>query len=368
MNLQKNRLVIFLFLLLLLIGNVNSSAQAANLHRTQKINGMSFLGPESPSLSIDMFERLKITQATWVALIPEAKLNRRTLELIPDSKNSRWGETIAAQIEGIHLAKAAGLKVMLKPHIILEKKENQQSSFIQKIFTSDKDDKTSGASWRGDFKAKNESDWQTWEKSYETYILRLARIADSLDVELFCIGTELREFVVTRPQFWKQLIQKVRNIYMSQMTYSANWDEYDKVTFWGDLDFIGIDTYFPINFSKTPSIKKTMKNWKSIKRKLKAISKKENRKILMTEFGYRNVSYAGAMPWVHDHGKSTINNQAQLNLYKAFFETYWDEPWVAGGFSWNWLHTPQKEGNTDFSIENKPAMKVIERWYGVVYN
>jgi len=345
-------------------GIINLSAQPIEL--PESINGMSFLGPESPSLNIEMFKGLRATNSNWVALIPEATLERKTLKLKSDNENTHWGETINAQIEAIQLAKATGLKIMLKPHIVLEKFDDDKSIIGQRFFAS-KEDKTNGAVWRGDFKASSEKDWLTWEESYTNYILRLATIADSMEVELFCIGTELRGSAVKRPAFWEQLIEQVRNIYSGSITYSANWDEYDKVSFWNQLDYIGVDAYFPINFSKTPSVYKTKKNWKPIKEKLAALSQKENRKILMTEFGYKNVSFSGALPWTHHKEKAIPNNKAQSNLYEAFFESFWKEPWIAGGFSWNWLHTPLKVDNTDFSIQNKPAMEVLKKWYDVLF-
>jgi len=84
----------------------------------------------------------------------------------------------------------------------------------------------------------------------------------------------------------------------------------------------------------------------------------------LTEFGYRSVSYAGKRPWTHDKGPATINNQAQVNLYKAFFQTFWKEKWVAGGFAWKWFYEPPKKNNTSFSVQGKPALKVVQKWYG----
>ena len=343
-----------------------TNIQAQPIELPASINGMSFLGPGSPTLNIEMFKGLQSTNSNWVALIPEATLERKTLKLKSDKENKHWGETIEAQIKAIQLAKEVGLNVMLKPHIVLERFKENKSIIGQRFFASN-EDKTNGAVWRGDFKASTEADWKIWEESYTNYILRLATIADSMEVELFCVGTELRGSVVKRPNFWEGLIQEVRNIYAGAITYSANWDEYDKVTFWNRLDYIGIDAYFPINFSKTPSVNKTIKNWKPIKEKLEALSQKENRKILMTEFGYKNVSFAGALPWTHHKEKAIPNNKAQRNLYEAFFESFWEEDWIAGGFSWNWIHTPQAENNTDFSIQNKPALDVLKKWYNNLY-
>ena len=330
----------------------------------QRINGMSFSGPSTPSLTAEMFESIKISNANWTALIPETTLDRNTLLLIPDEENDWWSETIEANIQGIQLAKQAGLKVFLKPHMVLSKLEKSPKKLF--IYNGEKlKDKTRGVEWRGELSFKKEKDWQILEASYEAYILQLAQVAETHNVDLFAVGTEMKKFTTQRPAFWKQLIQKVRNIYSGPITYAANWDEYDKITFWQDVDYIGVDTYFPINRMKTPEIRKTIKNWKAIQKQLKKLSKVEDRQILLTEFGYRNVSYAGKRPWTHDKGEDIqLNDQTQVNLYQAFFQTFWKKSWIAGGFSWKWFAQPKSGRDTSFSVQGKPALIVLQKWYG----
>ncbi|MEO1259179.1 MAG: hypothetical protein AAFZ15_10300, partial [Bacteroidota bacterium] len=343
-------------------------AQPPYFNLENKINGMSFRAPRIPPLVDNKINEIKNSNANWVAIVPEATLERTTLKLRPDDKNDWWGETIDANIEVIKSAKNAGFKIMLKPQIVLSKlsPNTRKINFSFKKKNSNKlnIDKTRGVEWRGDFEAKNESDWKIWEASYEAYILNLARVADSLNVELFCIGNEMRQSAVKRPDFWRQLIKKTRAIYDGPLTYSANWDEYDKITFWNELDFIGLDTYFPINSSAIPSVKKTVKNWKPILRRLKKFSKKNKRQIIITEFGYRNIEYAGRRPWLHDFGKDEMNNDAQFNLYEAFFQAFWHQKWVAGGFLWQWFHTLKNDINTTYSPQGKPALEVVRKWYG----
>ena len=62
-------------------------------------------------------------------------------------------------------------------------------------------------------------------------------------MDLFAVGTELKAFAKKRPEFWKQLIQKVRTVYSGPLTYAANWDEYHEISFWQDLDYIGCLLY-----------------------------------------------------------------------------------------------------------------------------
>ena len=364
-----------LFLVALLMGLLPSIhlAQASKKNAsTEKIKGMSFIGPKEKFLSLEMFEPIKTTHAEWIALMPEVTLERMTLQFRSDSENEWWTKTIEGNLLAIKTAKQAGFKVMLKPHVLLSKIPNTKNRFWAGSKVSypsapnyiRRFDKTKAVKWRGEFDARNEKDWRTFEENYEAYILELAHHAEALDVDIFCVGTELKKSAVKRPQFWRKLIKKVRAIYNGTVIYSANWDEYESISFWEELDYIGLNSYFPINAMAVPNIKKTIKNWKPIQRKIKQISKRTNRKILMTEFGYRNIAHAGRKPWIHlGDGKVEANNQTQYNLYQAFFEAFWNKPWMAGGFSWQWFYQARYEGNTDFSVQEKPALEVLQNWY-----
>lgn len=339
-------------------------------NKGEKIKGISFLGPHKPILQLSMVQAIDSVNADWIAIIPEATLDRGTLKLLPDSKNPNWGETQEGAIEIIKLSKQSSKKILLKPQIILGPNDNpneilnELASYVNLAYQKITD-KTYGAEWRGDFEAVSESDWKIFESSYTQYILSYAQIAELNEVEMFCIGTELRESAIQRPQFWIKLIQKVREVYNGILIYSANWDEYEDITFWKHLDYIGTNAYYPISNAKTPSVEEAFENWRLIRKDLYKISKKYNRKIIITEYGYRSTSYTGSKPWIHDSQSksSEANNEAQVNLYDAFYKAFWNEYWIAGGFSWNWLYRKQHKGNTDFSVQGKPAMKIIAEIY-----
>ncbi len=330
---------------------------------TEKIKGLNFSGPKQASFTPPLMANIQNSQANWMAFIPQATLERETLKLLYDQSHDSWSQTIPGTIEGIALAKKEGFNIMLKPHIILEKIETPPSKLRQLFSIIYSSDKTNGADWRGNFKARNRQDWKTWEDNYEKYILRLATIADSMEVALFCIGTELRASAVHRPQFWRKLIKKVKTIYKGPITYSANWDEYDQITFWNELDYIGVNAYFPISDSATPQVHNTLKNWQPILQKMQKISQKNQRQLIITEFGYQNVDYAGKQPWTHEYQNAQPNYQSQINLYEAFFQSFWSKSWVAGGFLWEWFSHPNESPAIHFSPQNKPAMSVLQKWY-----
>jgi hypothetical protein len=70
----------------------------------------------------------------------------------------------------------------------------------------------------------------------------------------------IRNAVAKRPEYWSQLIKKIKKIYF-KLTYAANWDDFDKVPFWNELDYIGIDAYFPLSNATTPSVLELNDAW-----------------------------------------------------------------------------------------------------------
>ena len=101
-----------------------------------------------------------------------------------------------------------------------------------------------------------------WFNNYTKFITHYAKIARDEDVEFFCIGTELT-FAVTRTDMWKnKVIPEVRNAYKGRIIYAANWDEYMKVGFWEDLDYAGIDAYFPLADKGTPKYEELKQGWR----------------------------------------------------------------------------------------------------------
>lgn len=103
---------------------------------------------------------------------------------------------------------------------------------------------------------------EEWFDSYEEIILRYVIFSAANDVEIFSIGTELEATTFDAwDHRWKSIISKVRLIYRGELTYSANWTEYKGVPFWHELDFIGIDAYFPLTENDEPTMEELTGAW-----------------------------------------------------------------------------------------------------------
>jgi hypothetical protein len=317
--------------------------QNAPIHLGQKISGVSLVAGREVSTEKEL-EHLDSVGAKWVAIIPFAFAPGHSPELHFNHSRQWGGETASGVGQQIVAAHSKGLKVMVKPHVWVR-----------------------GDGWAGDFVLQTEAEWATWEKNYLSYIMTYLKVADSLNAEIFCIGTEFNQAIIHRPDFWVKLATTCRANFKGKLTYAANWDNYMEVSCWEQVDYIGIDAYFPISDEKTPSVKQLKKNWVEPKKSLEKLSQKFNRPILFTEYGYRSADYAAAKHWELNEKEQPLNLQAQSNTYEALFQSFWDEPWFSGGFLWKWYPDHPKAGgmeNNDYTPQNKPAEVVIKKWYG----
>jgi hypothetical protein len=114
---------------------------------------------------------------------------------------------------------------------------------------------------------------------------------------------ERRAYLLTR---WKKLIKETRGIYNGPMTYAANFDNYQEVAFWDDLDFIGINAYFALrnpneSISDPQRMKKVLEEgWLKVFNEINGFRAKhqlENKPMIFTELGYINRKKTTIEPW-----------------------------------------------------------------------
>lgn len=311
----------------------------SNEDTINKINGVCLVAPRF-KIESHFFKPVKETQANWVAVIPFGFTRSGQSQVYFDHPRQWLGERVEGTIQQIIEAKKNGFKVMLKPHLWVQ-----------------------GEGWPGDFELHGEDNWNKWEEQYSQYVLTYAALADSLDVEMFCIGTELRRVVTLRPQYWEELVPRVRGNFSGQITYASNWDNYSNVTFWDKLDFIGIDAYFPVSSKEDASVTDLIEGWAGTFSELEEFSDDHGKRIIFTEFGYQSVTGTAGNHWELEDNQ--INMNAQSNAYEALFKVFWGEHWFAGGFFWKWHFKNDRGGLEDpnFTPQGKPALSVIKHWY-----
>jgi hypothetical protein len=308
--------------------------------QSQKINAVSFVASGKPA-SQQNVDEIKQIHANYAAVMPFGFIKNLDTPTIMHNTDRQWfGETRAGAKQYTELLHRNDIAVMIKPQIWI---------------------------WRGEFtgylKMRDETNWKTLEGSYKDFIMTYALLAEEVQAEIFCIGTELEQFVLHRPAYWTQLILDIKKVYKGKLTYAANWDEYKRVPFWKELDYIGVDGYFPISDRKTPTLAEAKVGWKPWKTELRTVSEANNKPIIFTEYGYRSLDFSGKEPWKSSRDMKGLNLEAQQNLTQALFEELYPESWFAGGFIWKWFLDDASSGgheNHMFTPQNKPVEEAIK--------
>jgi len=145
-------------------------------------------------------------------------------------------------------------------------------------------------------------------------------------------------------------------------------EEYDKVTFWDALDYIGIQAYFPLVENRNPTVEQLSAGWNRHLPTIRAVREKFGKKVLFTEMGYKSTEDSAIEPWEwirrgQSNEERGYSLETQANCYQAFFDTIWDADWFAGAHIWqlrvNSRRRRRQSSNLDFTPLDKPAEKVI---------
>ncbi len=256
---------------------------------------------------------------------------------------SLYSTNDATTVSVIQAIQAAGLQAALKPIV---------------------DMANPNGSWRGDIPGG--SAWFTGTSGtngYNAFIEHYATMAAQNNVSLFVVGTELAD-TQSDTTDWTNLITAVKGIYKGPLTYAANWNSgsaviENPVAWWGSLNYIGIDAYYPMPNSPTTTLSQLNAAWASqastINSWWNALPASEQKPVLFTEVGYGNQDSSGA-----------TNLQLQANDYKALLSNLWEkEPWFEGAYWWDWTPTTPPESYDNLIFQGTPAEQVMASYYTV---
>lgn len=340
---ELNSLVIYLFIISssLIFSGFITLLQLKAPRQFQK--GFSFTGYYSTAysgwLAEESLKNLKKTNAQWMSLLVTAYQDNVSSTYI--DYHSVYTPADDSVINIISYAHQLGLKVMLKPHVDLLNDPNH---------------------WRGQIgQSFNETAWQQWFSFYREFILHYAQIAAQAGVEQFCIGCEL-DGTVSRSQDWRQTIALIRQVFSGTLVYADDQLEAnpDAVTFWDALDLIGQDLYATLTSKISPSVSDLCYGWSRLLYKIKALSEKWRKPVLITEIGYRSVRGAAQNPWDWQK-EGPVDLVVQRKCYEAALRMVAGRPCLAGMFWWQWLPDPGIGGpnDTGYTPYGKPAERVL---------
>ncbi|MFC3576290.1 hypothetical protein ACFOZ0_24010 [Streptomyces yaanensis] len=278
---------------------------------------------------------IRATGARWVTFTPTWYQNRPTDPAMHTTEETASDGSLRRIVDRAH---ALGLKVMIKPHVDLP-----------------------GDADRAEIGPRDRT---AWFAAYRRFITHYADLAADTRTEQFAVGTELAG-VSGDLAAWTKVISAVRDHYDGPLTYAANYDEYERIPFWKELDLIGIDAYWPLSTKPTDDTERLRRAWEPIGKRLAAYAQRQNRRILFTEAGYVSQRGATTAPYAW-----TISNRTgdaeQAAAYRALLDSFEGKRWWAGVCWWMWDDWPDS-GETParlaYSPHGKPAEKVLrDRW------
>lgn len=308
----------------------------------QKMNGVNLVSSQV-QLDSNTFSSLARISADHVCFTPYAWMNQGEPEIYTEYESMWWGDKKNNLQKMVSNAREQNLTIMLKPHFWVE-----------------------NVGWAGEL-VFDEKNWRVWEKNYLEFVVNHANFCEENAIKYFCFGVELKTAVQARPKFFDQLIDTIRTHYSGKVLYAANWDNFENVSFWNKLDYIGIDAYFPLSYSIRPSKKELKDAWKLPKCEMRKLSEQYGKQVILTEFGYRNSEFALGKQWLIDEltQDSILDNDIQELGYSVLFKELWNEDYIAGGFLWKWWIYDESRNalKNDYSPQHKPVETVINKWY-----
>jgi len=203
-----------------------------------------------------------------------------------------------------------------------------------------------------------------WFDSYWQFLQPWAQLAEVAGTPLFVLGTEF-DGTLEYGDLWRELIRKARQIYSGALVYAASWDNADRVPFWRDLDYVGVDAFFPVTQRNNPSRAEILSGWQPWLQHLEDLHNRTGKQLLLTEIGYRSIDGAGIHPYRFDNPGS-VDLQEQADLYWAALEAIKDAGFIDGIAWWNWLASGAGGPNDrDYTPFGKPAEQVlVDAWRG----
>ena len=317
------------------------------------------------------FRRLASLGVTWVSIHTWDPLQRGLDEPVFAKPDRHFGfRDLGSLVRSAH---AAGLRVMVKPHLemrgfeateeerrVLRGPDSPERRALVARFESQMGQGEHLQHNR--IAMRTEADWQRWFRSYEAYVLPYAREAQEADADMFCVGREMDSTVVRREADWRALVGRIRAVFHGPLTYSANFDTWQGIGFWDALDFIGVSAYFPLSDRPSPSLAELEAGWDRALAPLEQASRRFGRPVLLTEAGFPSIPTAAKAPWREERVRADVWLQARC--YEATLRALARRPWIEGAYFWLWERTsPPAFRDPSHAIVGKPASFTMARWY-----
>ncbi len=235
-------------------------------------------------------------------------------------------------------AKSRKLRVLLVPIVLL--------------------DNPVGTEWRGTIKPES---WDDWFDSYRDMMIHFAWIAEQHKVDIMSIGSELVS-AEEKVEQWRKTIVAVREVFSGKLTYSANWDHFDSISFWVYLDLVGMNSYWKLGEDANVTVDQINKEWLKWQKGVLEFQAKVKKPILFTEVGWCSMANAASEPWDYTKTSEALDLDLQARLYEGFFQSWYGDHRLGGFMIWEWPPDQGGKDNKGYIPKGKPAEQVLRTW------
>ncbi|MEH6770541.1 glycoside hydrolase family 113 [Maribacter arcticus] len=275
-----------------------------------------------------------------MALVPYTGINNINAATPLRFSNSAGSENDEAVVHALSTAHDMGMYTMLKPQIYV------------------------GGSWPGGIEMPSDEEWDLFHDHYYRWIRHYAFLAEIHGMDALCIGVEFTKATLSKPETWRSMIKKTRGLFSGHLTYAANWgEEFENIEFWDDLDYIGLDCYYPLSKKDNPTDEEMSESFNMVKKKIEKVYERFEKPIVFTEIGFRSVNE----PWKNPHAEAdeSINEEMQARCYEIIFKGIEHEPWCQGILWWKFPSFLEYRGedNNAFTPNNKLAEETVRKWF-----
>jgi hypothetical protein len=185
--------------------------------------------------------------------------------------------------------------------------------------------------------------------NYTQLLVSYAQMCQTYGVAHMEVCYEMDSLALANPTGFRNLISTIRETFKGTITYGATSWFFNEITFWDACDFIGVHGYFDLvpasqaNTSNTDvaAMVAYLSNGTQSNGRptpiptLAALSAKYNKRVLITEVGYRSVVGCAYQPYNFSAGGAT-SQPDQAAAIQATITAYTSQPWCAGFFYWAW--------------------------------
>lgn len=299
--------------------------------------GTNVYGPTDPTWASDVASMRAQTHAQWVEIIVDLSQVGPSGTVVNPSGDTPTPDDIYV---GVMNARAAGLKVYLKPLLHVEQ---------------------SSSSWSGDVTFGSHAAAQQWFQSYWLAYKPYVEAAANAGASQVSIGTEFSLLQKEYPDQWEWLLQQVSGVFHGSITYELN---HDTITgpepSWlrdPQLTYVGVSMYTSLQATpKDISASQIERLWgQLVLPRLDQLSKTVGKPVILSEIGYRDTADCLYDPWTHT-SSAPADPTLQGAAYTAALTETVGDPHVAGVFFWAWQ-------NGIFS-PSAPATQALSAAYG----